>query len=116
LLPTLQAFVSQCESRGARPVIFFPPVSTQLFEALRPELEAYVARQKALFGDRVLGRLEEISFPEQEFFVTCYHLTGAGSARRTHQIVDRLRSAGFFPPKSQAKAPPLATTTVAPRD
>jgi hypothetical protein len=92
LLPSLQAFVSACESRGAQVVIFFPPLSEQLFPTLRSELTSYVARQKVLFG--VLGRLEDIPVPEQEFYDTSYHLTGTGSAHRTHQVIERLKCSG----------------------
>jgi hypothetical protein len=90
LLPVLQNFIRSCEARGARVFIFFPPIPEQLFESHRAELEAHVARQNSLFGTRVLGRLEDIPFPESEFYDTSYHLTGPGAAHRTKLMIERL--------------------------
>lgn len=47
-----------------------------------------------MFGDRVLGRLEDIPYPENEFYDSIYHLTGDGSVRRTKEIIDRLKASG----------------------
>ncbi len=93
LVPELSSFVNACEARGARVVIFFPPLAEELFRDHRFELEPYVTRQKSRFGARVLGRLEDIPYPEDKFYDTCYHLTGDGSARHTLQIIERLQSA-----------------------
>jgi len=107
LVPELISFVNNCEARGAKVVMFFPPLAEELYQAHRFELEPYVARQKARFGSRVLGRLEDIPYPENEFFDTCYHLTGIGSAHHTRQIIERLQSTFAF----SAKAPIMDVTT-----
>ena len=107
-LPTVREFVAACESRGARVVIFFPPIPTPLFELHRADVVEYVARQRAAFGDRVLGRLEDIPTDENLFFDGINHLTWAGGARRTRAIIERLKSADIPPPSREP------STTIAP--
>lgn len=92
-LERLRRFVAGCEARGARVVIFFPPIPRSMFARDRERFQEYVFSQKALFGERVLGRLEDIPFPEEMFYDSAYHLTGAGSAMRTSMIIRRLELA-----------------------
>jgi len=97
-LPTVQKFVSACEERGATVVIFFPPAPAQLFERHRADLAKYVARQRQVFGDRVLGRLEDIPTDENLFFDGVNHLTWDGGTRRTELFVKRLNESGKIHP------------------
>ena len=93
-MPAVQKFVAACENRGAQVVIFFPPIPTPLFELHRAEVVGYVGRQHKAFGDRVLGRLEDIPMDEQFFFDGIDHLTWEGGARRTQLFVERLKYSG----------------------
>jgi hypothetical protein len=113
-MPLARKFVTACEERGAQVVIFFPPIPTPLFELHRAEVVDYVGRQREAFGDRVLGRLEDIPMDENLFFDGIDHLTWEGGARRTQLFAERLKaSAKFVSGVDPIKQPPEITALAA---
>jgi len=97
-LPTVRNFVSACERRGATVIILLPPVPAPLFELHQTDIAHYLARQREVFGDRVISRLEELPTDENLFFDGINHMTWEGGIQRTQALIRHLNASGKIKP------------------
>ncbi len=104
-LPAVKKFVSTCEERGATVVIVVPPVPEPLFQLHREDIARYVARQREVFGDRLISRMEDLPTDESLFYDGVNHMTWAGGIRRTDALIHQLKAAGKLKPGSPSPAP-----------
>jgi len=88
----IRDFTRTCEARGARVVLFFPPIPQDVardhIEQLRPIIDA----TRSELGPRVLSTDEDLSLPDTAFFDTAYHLTREAAVAQTRIRVARIQA------------------------
>ncbi|MBI2824165.1 MAG: hypothetical protein HYX69_05715 [Planctomycetia bacterium] len=87
----LNAFHEACRKRGADVYLFLPAIPERCLKRDEQKIRHIVERLKSDCTIPILNTPDEMAFPESEFFNTVYHLTEAGTARRTSLLVERLR-------------------------
>jgi hypothetical protein len=87
----LHDFAKTCEARGVRLFVYHPVVPRRKFEGMKLDAFQHVLDRE--LGIPQLNRLSEVSYPDELFFDTVYHLTRAGTERRTADLADRLERA-----------------------
>jgi len=89
---TIWDLTQTCEARGARVVLFFPPIPHDVardhIEQLRPIIDA----TRSELGPRVLSTDEDLSLPDTAFFDTAYHLTREAAVAQTRIRVARIQA------------------------
>ena len=87
----LDRFADHCRAKGATVTLFFPAIPADELDSLRRAFTEIEAAIRAGTHLEILNSPLEMGYPRDLFFHTTYHLTKAGSARRTALLVERLR-------------------------
>jgi hypothetical protein len=82
----LEEFRRECERRGARMLVEYPPVPEGFYILNEKPLLALHARLCAAFPGLVLRTPRDSAYPEWMFLDTIYHLNTVGRAERTRQL------------------------------
>jgi len=91
IVADLAAFALACRARGVRPFVFHPAIPLKKLETMKLEpLQRDLDRQLAI---PQLNRIAEMGYPDDQFFDTVYHMTKAGTERRTALLAERLSQA-----------------------
>jgi len=109
-IATLNRFHADCERRGVR--VYFthgviPETRWSLHQAQFATAESLVALRLTIPR---LERIEDVIYPDRNFFDTEYHLNREGVAERSHwlalDLAARLAADGVTPPGGGAATPP----------
>lgn len=94
-------FTSVCEARGARVVLFFPPIPQDIARDQMGQLRPIIDATRSELGPRVLSTDEDLSLPDAAFFDTAYHLTREAAIAQT-----RIRAARILAYLAASKGNP----------
>lgn len=86
----LNAFAEDAAERGARVFLLNPSISESTWEENGAVLRKMMDYSQRFFTFPVLNNVDEVVYPDTDFFDTFYHLTGDAAKRRTEFLADRL--------------------------
>lgn len=93
----LNRFCETCRKRGVRVYYAFPPIEQGFFNEHRTVLLSIASRIRERLTFPILNDPQECTFGNSMFYDSIYHLTAAGAALRTSQLIADLRAAGIRP-------------------
>jgi hypothetical protein len=88
MLAELAEFAETCRARGVRPFVFHPAIPQRKLDAMN--LGPLARDLDRMLAIPQLNRIAEMGYPDELFFDTVYHLTYAGTRRRTELLAERL--------------------------
>ena len=86
----INGFSREAEARGAKVFFSHPAIPEEVLELSSADLERLEAELAAKLIPPRLDRVEELVFPMNQFFDTCYHLAAPGVERRTKLLAARM--------------------------
>jgi hypothetical protein len=86
----LNDFDEHCRTRGATVFLFFPAIPQHCYKESEGKLSLIAERLARDCTVPRLNTVEEMVYPEADFFDTVYHLGAAGVRRRTNLLITRL--------------------------
>ncbi len=89
----LNAFADYCQSRGAEVYFSHPPIPKERFDQSRKALSEYRRQLDQELKMPVIDGPAEQVYDNDQFFDTCYHLTGDAIAERTRRLKLALKNA-----------------------
>lgn len=87
----MNAFAQTAEERGAQVFYMFPPIPKTARVMNGAKIRQAVAYAVDGLEFPILNSLEEMVYPDEEFYDTNYHLLGPGAKRRTLLLAERLK-------------------------
>jgi hypothetical protein len=87
VMTQLNAFADHCQARGAIPFYSFPPMTQSGYRRARPMLEELHQTLKRELRMSLLHGPREMSFANEFFFDTKYHLRRAGITQRMTRLI-----------------------------
>lgn len=86
----LNEFWSDCQRRGVRVFLSFPPVPVKQLEESRETIVRIERQLRDELKIPIIDSPQQMAQPLEDFYDTVYHLTGTGRAKRTRKLVDNL--------------------------
>jgi hypothetical protein len=99
----LNDFIARAQARGARVVLYFPPLPTEKFVKYQTQLAALDAALRVELRAPVLNHPGELVMADADFYNTVYHLTKPGVAKRNDDLAARLQANLAAPPSAPTK-------------
>jgi len=99
----LNDFIDQAQARGARVVLYFPPLPTEKFAMYKTQLVALDTALRAELRAPILNHPGELVLADADFYNTVYHLTKPGVEKRNADLAARLRAYLAAPPSAPTK-------------
>ena len=102
----LNDFAMSAKAAGARVFLFHPPIPASLLEINHERLDRIAAALERELEIASLNHPGELSYPDDHFFDTVYHLSSAGVQKRSAELARLLQSrgVGVRPPPNSAAA------------
>jgi hypothetical protein len=94
----LKQFNRDCESRGAKVLLIYPPTSTKYYQQNKTIINRLDSALRKNSGITVVADPTHAVFDETDFFDTVDHLTWTGRQKRTRQIAADLQALGYKSP------------------
>ena len=86
----INRFTREAEAKGAKVFFSHPAIPEEVLALSGVDLERLEAELAAKLIPPRLDRVEELVFPIDQFFDTCYHLAAPGVERRTQLLAARM--------------------------